>query len=124
MPKMYIAEFSGKTDKNNHETFLKIGHTGKNDAMKRFSDYPNDYANWDIRILATAYHHDIDRCRGAEAAFQAVYPKYDFISNKSLYIEEKINGVTEIVRLKPQQRYHLIQQVRNLSERWKRECFD
>ena len=114
MPKFYFAEF---TRKKGGEVFQKFGHTKFKDAMKRFSYNSEQYEEFDIRILASAYHHDIDKCRGAEDAFKVMYPK-------NLWIQEKISGVTEIVQLDTKIRNDIILKIHVLSDKWKKECFN
>lgn len=112
--KLYFAEFERKS---NGQIFQKFGHTSYNDALDRFRYDAEQYEAFDIRILATAYNHSVDKCRGAEEAFKVMFPK-------NLWLEEKISGVTEIVQLDYSTRNELIQMIRKLNDKWKKECFN
>jgi len=110
---MYFAEF---TDLETGKQFQKFGHTGFNDAQKRLDHITEEYPKFAARVLAAAYHHNIDKCRGAEEAFQCMYPK-------NFWLEEKISGITECVVLNDGQRMNCIQAVRRLNDKFKKECF-
>jgi len=114
MPKCYFAEFHNT--KTNH-TFQKFGHTGKNDVMIRLNYIKEEHPHFDVRVLAAAYHHDIEKCKGAEEAFKSMYPK-------NIMITEKISGVTEIYQCPDRDvRFKIIQAFRRLNDKFKRECF-
>lgn len=108
--KLYLAEF---TDKTNGDTFLKIGYTGYKDAADRFRYEPEQYSKWDIRILCTAYNPDKQVIEQTETELKQKYPK-------NFWLEEKIVGVTEIVKMDKNRRYQAIQEVRNLNAEWKK----
>lgn len=113
MAKFYFAEF---TDTETNRVFQKFGHTGYNDAQKRLDNITEEYPKFTARVLATAYHHDITKCQGAEMAFQAMYPK-------NFWLEEKLSGITECVILEYEVRKQAIDAVRRLNEKFKKECF-
>ena len=108
--KVYLAEF---TEKENGNSFLKIGFTGYKDAADRFRYEPEQYGKWDIRILCTAYHPDKTVIEATEETLKKKYPK-------NFWLEEKIVGVTEIVKLDKKTRYNVIQEIRQLNEEWKK----
>lgn len=85
--KVYFARF---TDKKTKQVFYKFGHTRSYDAMDRFTYEPEQYAKWDIKIMCTVYG-PLEEMIGIEEALKAVFPK-------NLWLEEKISGVTEIVK--------------------------
>lgn len=85
--KVYFARF---TDKQTKQVFYKFGHTRSYDAMDRFTYEPAQYAKWDIKIMCTVYG-PLEEMIGIEEALKAVYPK-------NLWLNEKISGVTEIVK--------------------------
>jgi hypothetical protein len=114
MPKFYFAEFTNTEDGT---TFQKFGHTGHNDAQIRLDRITSDYPKFKARVLAAAFHKDISKCQGAEMAFQAMYPK-------NFWLEEKISGITECVILEYDTRNDIIQAVRALNSKFKKECFD
>ena len=109
--KIYLAEF---TDKTTGESFLKFGYTGYKDAADRFRYEPEQYAKWDIRILCTAYNSNKQLIEQIETQLKARYPK-------NFWLEEKIVGVTEIVKMDKATRFKAIQEIRTLNEKWKRE---
>lgn len=111
MGKVYLVEFTHKETK---DSFLKFGVTSSYDILDRFK-YP-EYDNWDIRPLASAYGTK-EQVEDAERKFLSKYPK-------NFWLEEKIKGVTEIVKLDRSHRNKAIQEVRTLSEQWKRERDD
>jgi len=108
--KIYLAEF---TDKVTGESFLKFGYTGYKDAADRFRFEPEQYSKWDIRILCTAYHPEKLVIEEAEEFLKKKYPK-------NFWLEEKIVGVTEIVKMDKATRYKAIQEVRKLNDEWKK----
>jgi hypothetical protein len=107
--KLYLAEFK---DKETNETFLKFGFTKYKDAADRFLYEPEQYNKWDIRILCTAYNPDRSKIEKAEEYFKKKYPK-------NFWLEEKISGVTEIVKMTESERLYAIQEVRALNNNWK-----
>ena len=104
--KIYLVEF---TNKQNGEHFLKFGITSNYDVLERFKT--NDYNQWSIRPLASAYGTK-EQVEEAERYFLKKYPK-------NFWLEEKIRGVTEIVKLDKSTRMTAIQEVRQLSSQWK-----
>ena len=110
---MYFAEF---IDTQTGKAFQKFGHTGYNDAQKRLDRITEEYPNYKARVLAAAYHHDIAKCQGAEMAFQVMFPK-------NFWLEEKLSGITECVILEYGTRNEVIQTVRKLNDKFKKECF-
>ncbi len=108
--KLYLAEFK---DKSTGDTFLKFGFTKYKDAADRFLYEPEQYSKWDIRILCTAYNPDRNKIEQAEEYFKKKYPK-------NFWLEEKISGVTEIVKMGKVDRNNAIQEVRALNDNWKK----
>ena len=108
--KLYLAEFK---DKVTGETFLKFGFTKYKDAADRFLYEPSQYDKWDIRILCTAYNPDRNKIEKAEEYFKNKYPK-------NFWLEEKISGVTEIVKMSESERLYAIREVRALNDNWKK----
>ena len=89
--KMYLARFTNRETREIE--FYKFGHTHSYDAMDRFTYAPEQYAKWDIKIMKTVYG-PLEQMKGIEETFKALYPK-------NLWIDEKVSGVTEIVKLEP-----------------------
>ena len=104
--KVYLVEF---THKQTGEQFLKFGVTSSFDVLDRFKT--DDYNLWTIRPLASAYGTK-EQVEQAERYFLKKYPK-------NFWLEEKIRGVTEIVKLDKPTRMAAIQEVRQLSTQWK-----
>jgi hypothetical protein len=87
--KVYFARFTNK--ETGEVDFYKFGHTSSYDAMDRFTYDPDQYSKWDIKIMKTVYG-PLEQMKGIEQTLRAFYPK-------NLWVEEKISGVTEIVKL-------------------------
>jgi hypothetical protein len=87
--KVYFARFTNK--ETGEVDFYKFGHTSSYDAMDRFTYDPYQYSKWDIKIMKTVYG-PLEQMKGIEQTLRAFYPK-------NLWVEEKISGVTEIVKL-------------------------
>ena len=113
MPKMYFAEF---TDSESNNVFQKFGHTGHNDAMIRLNRIVEEYPKFKVRVLAAAYHNDLIKVQGAEEAFKVMFPK-------NFWLDEKISGITEGVKLECARRHALIQKGMEFKNRFKKECF-
>lgn len=105
--KMYFARF---TDKKTNETFYKFGHTSSWDALERFGHEPEQYAKWDIKIMKTVAG-PLDEMKGIEETFKAFYPK-------NFWLEEKISGVTEIVKLSRDQVNEVINKMEFLGMKY------
>jgi hypothetical protein len=105
--KMYFARF---TDKKTKEVFYKFGHTGSWDALDRFKHSPEQYESWDIKIMKTIAG-PLEEMKGVEEAFKAFYPK-------NFWLEEKISGVTEIVKLEQPQVNEIITRMEFLGTKY------
>jgi len=104
--KLYLVEF---TNKETGEQFLKFGVTKEYDILDRFRD--EEYYTWNIRPLASAYGTKA-QVEEAEEKFLKKYPK-------NFWLNEKIRGVTEVVKLDRPTRNQAIKEVRELSAKWK-----
>ena len=113
MARFYFAEF---TNTETGETFQKFGHTREKDAQVRLNHITEAFPKFTATVLASAYHHSVEKCQGAEEAFQVVYPK-------NFWLEEKISGITECVILERDIRNQIIKMVMNLNKKFKKECF-
>lgn len=113
MPKLYFGEFEHN---QTGEIFQKFGHTGHNDAMIRLNRITEEYPVLNARVLAGAYHHDLAKVQGAEMAFQAMFPK-------NFWLDEKISGITECVKLDQETRNRVIKAIMELNKKFKKECF-
>ena len=113
MPKMYFAEFKNTLDGN---VFDKFGHTSYNDAMKRLQRIVEEFPHFKVRVLASVYHHDVEVCQKLEEEYKAKYPK-------NFWLEEKLSGITECVKLEWNTRNKIIKELRALNEKTKKELF-
>lgn len=104
--KLYMVEF---TNRVNGDQFIKFGITKEYDVLNRFKG--EEYHNWDIRVLASAYGTKT-QVEQAEEWIQKKYPK-------NFWLKENISGVTEIVKLDKNARKKAIQEVRLFSSKWK-----
>lgn len=104
--KVYFAEFVAK---DTNDKFYKIGHTKYKDAMDRFRYEPEQYNPWHIRILSTIICESVHSAKILEKTLHLHYPK-------NFWLEEKIVGVTEIVKLDRPEYLALLQKFRILNQ--------
>lgn len=109
--KVYFARFTNK--ESGDVEFYKFGHTSSYDAMDRFTYDPEQYSKWDIKIMKTVYG-PIEQMKGIEQTLRAFFPK-------NLWVEEKISGVTEIVRLEQHQINKIISVMESLNSFYYKE---
>lgn len=96
MAKFYMMEF---TDKKTGKKFHKFGWTNHSDALNRFAR--PEYADFDIKCLASLKHESEAVVKAYEAAFLCLFPK-NIILEEYLGDERTWNnfsGITEIVVL-------------------------
>jgi len=106
--KVYLARFTNKS--TGEVDFYKFGHTRNYDAAERFKVEPEQYSQWDIKIMKTVYG-PIDEMKGVEELFKVLYPK-------NIWLEEKISGVTEIVKLGKEQVDDIIGVMDKLNQKY------
>ena len=106
--KLYLAVF--KDGSTGDYCFHKFGHTSFHDAADRFKYEPEQYKKWDITIMKTVWGPEEDILR-LEEEYQERYPK-------TFWIQEKIGGVTEITKLKPQDVKKIIEEFSLLGEKY------
>ena len=106
--KLYLAVFREGT--TGDYCFHKFGHTSYHDAADRFKYEPEQYSKWDITIMKTVWGPEEDILK-LEEEYQKRYPK-------TFWIEEKIGGVTEITKLKPDDVKKVIEEFSLLSEKY------
>lgn len=114
MPKMYFAEFERSVPP--FDKFNKFGHTGHNDAMKRLQRIVEEFPEFKVRVLASVYHSDLEKVIEIEERYKSKYPK-------NFYLQEKLSGITECVKLDWETRNSIIQELRDLNEKTKKELF-
>jgi len=122
--KIYLVEF---THKQTQKKFYKFGITKYGDVMKRFSkeesirfdNNPNQYEDFDIRVLASAWN-DYDEVYEQEKILLNMFPK-------NIWLEEylgtpeknyKFSGVTEIVRMDSATVKRARDYIYNLRKEW------
>lgn len=116
MPKVYLVQL---THVVTSDTFHKVGWCAAYDVMERFStrtserygNSPNQYSNYNIRVLASAFSASFDDVQNAESILKSKYPK-------NIWINDTFAGITEIVRLDPDQRQDTIKYIRSLHTKW------
>jgi len=84
--------------------------------MIRLNRIIEEHPEFEVRVLAAVYHHSVEFCQGVEEAYKEMYPK-------NFWLEEKISGVTEIVKLDTATRNKIIRNLRNLNEKTKKALF-
>ena len=104
--KVYFVEFTHKQTK---KKFHKFGITKYGDVLKRFTaeesarfgNNPNQYSDFDIRVIASAWTNTTGECEQQEKFLQRMFPKNiwveDYLAVKDK--QYKFSGVTEVVSL-------------------------
>jgi hypothetical protein len=122
--KIYLVEF---THKQTQKKFYKFGITRYGDVMKRFSkdesirfdNNPNQYEDFNIRVLASAWN-DYEEVYEQEKILLNMFPK-------NIWLEEylgtpdknyKFSGVTEIVRMDSATVKRARDYIYNLRKEW------
>lgn len=103
--KLYMVRF---TDKASLKVFYKFGITQHYEVLDRFKD--QQYDLWDIKVMASAYGPR-PLVEEAEKFLLNKYPK-------NLWIEQKIDGVTEIVALSGEQIMEAINIIKQYRTQW------
>lgn len=118
MAKLYLVEM---THRGTNQRFHKVGWCKSYDVLERFSpatsvaygNPPDQYADYDIRVLASAYG-SFDQVKQAEQTLKQRYPK-------NLWIEDSFSGITEIVWLDPDRRLDVINDIKLYAIRWREQ---
>tara|TARA_Y100000310_G_C20320079_1_gene640329 strand:+ start:344 stop:694 length:351 start_codon:yes stop_codon:yes gene_type:complete len=105
--KLYLARFSGRTS---DQTFYKIGQCWQYDADERFLFEKEQYNNYDIKIMASAW--------GPAGEVDLWEQKLLGTKKKDFWIKEKFSGVTEIRQFTRTEIGHIISKLRQLSNEW------
>ena len=113
MARTYFAEFRNI---ENDKLFYKFGHTSFKDAQQRLNEILKDTTTYKARILVSAYHHNIEKCKEFEEELKVKYPK-------NFWLEEKLSGVTECLLVDFKTRQEIIGIIKQRSEEFKDECF-
>ena len=105
--KLYLARFK---DKRTGEQFYKIGQCYQYNADERFKVKPDQYNNYDIKIMASAW--------GPADEVDLWEQKLLGIKEKDFWIEEKFSGVTEIRKFTRDEIGYIIGELKMLSGDW------
>ena len=88
--KAYLVEF---TDKRDGYSFLKFGATNDYDVTKRFEYEPEQYKNYDIRVIGSIYANqnnvNYKRMGEVEEYFLSKYPR------NTKYFKNNFSGISE-----------------------------
>ena len=88
--KAYLVEF---TDKRDGYKFLKYGATNDYDVTKRFEYEPEQYKNYDIRVIGSIYANqnnvNYKRMGEVEEYFLSKYPR------NTKYFKNNFSGISE-----------------------------
>ena len=102
-----MARFTRKKD---NFVFYKIGQCWQYDADKRFLFDSEQYNNYDIKIMASAW--------GPADEVDLWEQKLLDYKEKDFWINEKFSGVTEIRQFDATEVGHIIDQLQRLSGEW------
>lgn len=105
--KLYLARFANK---NKTEQFYKVGQCYQYDAEKRFQVEPEQYKDYNIKIMASAWGPEVEVDLW-ERVILNVKPK-DF------WVESKFSGVTEIRRYNKKELDKVFDIFKYLGQKW------
>jgi hypothetical protein len=109
--KLYFVRFNYNDHRKDTEPcFYKIGITKHYDVLERFNRKDGQYDCFDIKVICSAYGPESE-VKEAEKELLSLYPK-------NFWLEEKISGVTEIVRLNKEQVTELKNRVLDYRSKW------
>ncbi len=107
MAKFYLVKF---TNTIKYNVFYKSGHTEFYDVMDRMKYILKEFPQFEVDVLCSAYHRDIEKVKEAERDFQKRYPK-------NFWMPEKISGITECVKLEGERYYEALRYAYELRDR-------
>ena len=105
--KLYFARF---TDRRDGQLFYKIGQCYQYDAAERFKVEPEQYNNYDIKIMASAW--------GPPDAVDIWEQELLGIKEKDFWVEGKFSGITEIRKFNWVEIGHIISKLKALNTAW------
>ena len=105
--KLYFARF---TDKRDGQKFYKIGQCYQYDAAERFKVEPDQYKNYDIKIMASAW--------GPPAEVDLWEQELLDIKEKDFWIEGKFSGITEVRKFDADEVGDIISKLNALNTIW------
>lgn len=106
--KFYFVRFSRKSTP---EIFYKPGYTEFYDVMDRMRYILADYPQFEVKVLCSAYHRDLEVVKAAEAEFIKRFPK-------NFWLPEKISGITECVKLEGDRYYEALRYAYEIRDRF------
>ena len=107
--KLYLARFTHKTG----DMFYKIGQCRNYNAEDRFLHDPDQYVDYDIKIMASAW--------GPEDEVDAWEERLLNIKKKDFWVEGKFSGVTEIRKFDKGELSYVFNTFQMLSSKWYEE---
>ena len=105
--KLYLARF---THKESSDQFYKIGQCYNYDAEARFLFDPDQYDNYNIKIMASAW--------GPADEVDLWEQKLLGTKKKDFWIKKKFSGVTEIRQFTWVEIGHIVGKLKQLSNEW------
>ena len=105
--KLYLAQF---TNRNGSFAFYKIGQCWQYDANERFLFEGEQYKEYDIKIMASAW--------GPADEVDLWEQKLLGIKKKDFWVKEKFSGVTEIRQFTWSEVGYIIGKLKQLSNEW------
>ena len=105
--KLYLARFS---DCGSDQTFYKIGQCWQYDADERFLFEKEQYKDYDIKIMASAW--------GPADEVDLWEQKLLGTKKKDFWIKKKFSGVTEIRQFTWVEIGHIVSKLKQLSNEW------
>ena len=105
--KLYLARFRHT---ESGDQFYKIGQCYQYDADERFLFDPDQYNNYTIKIMASAW--------GPADAVDIWEQKLLDIKPKDFWIKEKFSGVTELRRYNREELSDIFNTFKRLSSEW------
>ena len=108
--KLYLARFDNK---NKAEQFYKVGQCYQYDAGERFQVEPDQYKDYDIKIMTSAWGppEEVD-------IWERVMLK---VKPKDFWVESKFSGVTEIRRYNKEELAQVFDMFKYLSQKWHKQ---
>jgi len=105
--KIYFARF---TDKRDGEVFYKIGQCYQYDAIERFKVKPEQYENYNIKIMASAW--------GPADEVDVQEQELLEVKKKDFWIEGKFSGITEVRKFNRNEIGYIIKRLQQLNSDW------
>ncbi len=108
--KLYLARFKNR---NTAQVFYKIGQCYQYDASSRFQVEPEQYEEYDIKIMASAW--------GPAKEVDYWEQKLLGIKPKDFWVEGKFSGITEIRQYNREELANVFDRFKHLRSKWYEE---